>query len=78
MSIRDEVLAAVEAKKTMPSPEERRALRETGGLSVAELARILGVPGPTLSRWELGSMAPRGVNLACYREALDALTEAIR
>ncbi len=36
-----------------------RSLRQRAGLSVGELARVLGVDVATLSRWETGKAKPR-------------------
>ena len=51
----------------------RRFLRERAGLSQLELADVVGVTPPAVSRWETGSRTPRGAVLVSYVAALDRL-----
>jgi transcriptional regulator with XRE-family HTH domain len=37
-----------------------RRLRQAAGLSVRELAKLLGIDAATLTRWETGQNRPRG------------------
>lgn len=61
----------------LPSPAERRRLREASGLSQAELARIIGVSTAAVGHWETGARSnPRGPLLDRYVSALRALREA--
>ena len=50
--------------------ERLRRLRESTGLSQAELGRALGVSGPTISRYERGSMQIDADDLPRFGEAL--------
>jgi DNA-binding transcriptional regulator YiaG len=60
-------------RSALPDPKERRALRESAGLSANDLAVALGVTAPTVLRWELGDRTPRGGNLTNYLAVLEAL-----
>jgi DNA-binding XRE family transcriptional regulator len=60
----------------LPPISERRALRESAGLSQARLARAVGVSRNAISQWESGARkVPRGPLLDKYVRALDALRE---
>ena len=57
-------MAPVNQKLYRFSPESIVQLRERLGLSQAELARSLGVPPNTVSRWEIGTTTPDAASLA--------------
>ncbi|MEU3773636.1 helix-turn-helix domain-containing protein, partial [Streptomyces sp. NPDC032472] len=44
----------------LPSPTERRRLREAVGLTCEEVALAVGVTAATLRAWEAGRLEPRG------------------
>lgn len=50
-----------------------RAIRETAGLSLAEVAREVGVTKAAVSRWETGKRVPRGEAAVAYARLLRAL-----
>jgi DNA-binding transcriptional regulator YiaG len=52
-----------------------RAIRESSGLRVAEVAKALDVAAQTVHNWERGSRTPRGALLEAYVAVLDALAE---
>ncbi|MEU9366030.1 helix-turn-helix domain-containing protein [Streptomyces avermitilis] len=58
----------------LPSPEERRRLREAQSLTQAQLAAKLGVSRETVRSWETGRTTPRGRKREAYARALNALT----
>jgi len=62
MKLRDHI----RAKRQLPPPPARRALREAAGLSGADVARAMGVTRQAVSNWERGRRAPRGQNLDAY------------
>lgn len=57
------------------SPDEIRAWREAHGLSTTELARLLGVSQPTVSRWETGA---RPATMPLVQLALERLAQKLR
>ena len=69
----DQLLAHSRAKRRLPAPPVRRALRESAGLSQQALASYLEVERATVSRWEGGARTPRGATLERYVEVLDRL-----
>ncbi|WP_236655341.1 helix-turn-helix domain-containing protein [Streptacidiphilus carbonis] len=63
----------------LPTPAQRRALREAAGLSQAEVARIVGVTTAAVGHWETGvRQTPRNPTVfERYVQVLRALREAI-
>ena len=59
----------------LPSPAVRRRLREEAGLSLRDVARVLGVAPMSVHRWEAGIVKIKRENARHYREFLDALQE---
>ncbi|MEU5982118.1 helix-turn-helix domain-containing protein [Streptomyces sp. NPDC047434] len=60
----------------LPSPKERRRLREARALSEAQVAEAVGVTRATVRSWETGRTDPRGRKLEAYVKLLGALDEA--
>ncbi|MEU0137927.1 helix-turn-helix domain-containing protein [Streptomyces sp. NPDC006296] len=50
----------------LPSPKERRRLREAKELSERQVASAVGVTPATVRAWETGRASPRGRRLAAY------------
>lgn len=62
----------------LPTPSMRRALRESAGLTLMQVADLVGVSSKmTISRWERGAQTPRGTDRVAYSRLLRKLTEAI-
>ncbi len=57
----------------LPTPDERRKLREDAGLSGASLAAQIGVAPGTVYGWESGR-EPSGLLRVAYADALRRLT----
>ena len=76
-----DIEAAIERgrrKRSLPSPEERRRIREVAGLTQADLAAVIGVDRAEISRWESGERSPRvGKNLERYLNALSRLSREV-
>jgi DNA-binding transcriptional regulator YiaG len=65
----------IAAKRDLPTPTERRRLRQHAGLSIREFANVLGVSASAVSRWETGEREPHGPFLHLYVDGLRALVE---
>lgn len=61
------------ARKSLPTPEVRRAIREAAGVSQPEMAKALGVSTATVSRWESGLVVPSSSIVVDYVDALNML-----
>ncbi|MEV0411992.1 helix-turn-helix domain-containing protein [Streptomyces sp. NPDC050448] len=57
----------------LPSPKERRRLREAAGLTYEDVATAVGVTVSTVRSWETGSTDPRGPKREAYADLLTAL-----
>lgn len=68
-------LRTADALRNLPSPPERRALREKAGLSQGAIADAVGVRRSTISRWESGDRVPRGKLALTYSTVLDEITD---
>jgi DNA-binding transcriptional regulator YiaG len=61
------------ARRCLPAPHERRAIRRAAGLSRLKVARSVGVTSTAVGYWESTSgrhSEPRGENLYSYLELL--------
>ncbi|MFJ6636675.1 helix-turn-helix domain-containing protein [Streptomyces sp. NPDC091376] len=58
------------AASPLPSPKERRRLREARGLSEERFAKALGVTKATIRSWETGRTTPRGRKREAYVKLL--------
>ncbi|MGW2425891.1 telomere-associated protein Tap [Streptomyces sp. NPDC001709] len=81
MPTQDELFGAVDAlleqlsQDDLPSPAERRRLREAAGLTQTQIAATLGTRRETVANWELGKTEPRPPQRAAYSRLLDKLAE---
>ncbi|MFG2757081.1 telomere-associated protein Tap [Streptomyces wuyuanensis] len=69
----DALLDAVAARESLPSPAERKRLREAAGLSQEQVARALQVRREAVSGWEAGRTEPRPPKRAAYARLLEGL-----
>ncbi|AVZ77965.1 transcriptional regulator (plasmid) [Streptomyces lunaelactis] len=69
----DALLEQAAAQDDLPEPEERKRLREAGGLSQEQVARALSVRRETVTAWESGRAEPRAPKRAAYVRLLDGL-----
>jgi transcriptional regulator with XRE-family HTH domain len=65
--------AKVRAKRDLPPPEVRRALRIAAGVSQKDIGAELGVTRAAVSRWESGDRVPRDETLQGYVKILRSL-----
>ncbi|MFJ3581534.1 sigma factor-like helix-turn-helix DNA-binding protein [Streptomyces sp. NPDC090127] len=56
----------------MPSPKERRRLREAKGLTEDQVAEAMGVTRATVRSWETGRTTPRGRKQDAYAKLIGA------
>ncbi|MFD3944183.1 sigma factor-like helix-turn-helix DNA-binding protein [Streptomyces sp. NPDC058579] len=56
----------------MPSPKERRRLREARGLTEDQVAEAMGVTRATVRSWETGRTTPRGRKQEAYAKLIGA------
>jgi transcriptional regulator with XRE-family HTH domain len=54
-----------------------RELRERAGLSRADLAKLVGVTQPAISRWESGERTPTGASAVAYAKALRRVEQLV-
>ena len=62
----------------LPSPEERRGLREAKSLTEKQIATAVGVTRSTIRSWESGRTAPRGRKGEAYARLLADIAAEIR
>ncbi|MEU3188677.1 helix-turn-helix domain-containing protein [Streptomyces sp. NPDC006923] len=81
MPTEDQLFSAVDAlleqvaQDDLPSPVERKRLRETAGLSQAQVATALNTRRETVASWESGKNEPRPPQRAAYARLLEKLSE---
>ena len=76
VTIADKVRDQLQLHLDLPTPAERRRLREAAGLSQEEIGSIVGVTRQAVAQWESGARRnPRGQLLERYVEALRTLRE---
>jgi transcriptional regulator with XRE-family HTH domain len=74
MTVIEELSAALQAKRELPPPETRRALRMAAGATLEQVARVCDVSAQAVQYWESGS-TPRGDRLLAYSEVLRLFRE---
>lgn len=67
---------AADPATPLPSPKERRRLREARALSEEQIAEAMGVTRATVRSWETGRTDPRGRKREAYAKLLGAHEEA--
>ncbi|MEU9305208.1 helix-turn-helix transcriptional regulator, partial [Streptomyces sp. NPDC048269] len=63
---------------SLPSPKERRRLREAADLTYEQVAAAVGVTVTTVRSWEAGRTEPRGRKREAYARFLTDLSEPPR
>lgn len=69
----DELAERVKYRKDLPPPAMRKLIRESAGVTQAELAEALGVSRVAVIHWERGDRYPRRQHLDGYARALRLL-----
>lgn len=65
------------AIRSLPEPEQARAIRLAAGVSMVEMAEALGVHRVTVHRWESGDRRPQGDLAARYARLLQGLAREV-
>jgi transcriptional regulator with XRE-family HTH domain len=65
----------VRAKRELPSPAVRRAIRIAAGVSQQDIADELGLTRAAVGRWETGDRLPSGDHLLGYVKILRTLRD---
>lgn len=65
------------AARELPAPALRRAIREAAGVSLRDLAQVVGVSHQTIALYEAGRRRPRPLNLVKYAAALSELVQHV-
>lgn len=65
----------ISAARSKAADGTARRIREAAGLKLWEVASVIGVDGPTLSRWERGQRRPWGPAAIAWVELLDRLEQ---
>ncbi|NEA00165.1 helix-turn-helix transcriptional regulator, partial [Streptomyces sp. SID10116] len=79
MPTENELFSAIDAlleevaQDGLPSPEERKRLREAAGLSQEQIAKALKSRRETIGNWESGVTEPRPPKRAAYARLLEGL-----
>jgi transcriptional regulator with XRE-family HTH domain len=60
----------VQALAALPTPPARKALRQAAGVTMADVAAVVGVSRQAVSQWERGEARPAGEHLHAYLELL--------
>ena len=77
MSMITELVERVEARRDLPPPAVRRAMRKAARVSLDEVGAAVGVTGQAVWWWETGDREPNAENLRRYLEVLRALGRAV-
>ena len=64
--------------RALPSPAERRRIRVDAGVSLLDVAAVLGVSHTAVSAWERGLRTPNRRLLGPYLQVLRVMQEALR
>jgi transcriptional regulator with XRE-family HTH domain len=73
----EKLVQTVRARQELPPPSARRAVRQAAGVSLADVADVVGVSRQAVGLWERGLRNPRGRNLVAYLNVLRMLREAM-
>lgn len=69
----DHLLTEAHRRRSLPPPAVRRLLRERAGLTQREVASVLDIGRPAVTRYESGARNPRGRTRLAYVELLERL-----
>ena len=70
-----DLLASVQARRELPPPVMRRAIRQAAGASLRAIAEAVGVTPQAVAFWERDERTPTGDRLLRYVEVLRSLEQ---
>jgi transcriptional regulator with XRE-family HTH domain len=73
-----DVVARIARARALVQSGRLQQLRETGGLSLADIGRACGVNASTVHRWLRHEAMPRGVAALALYELTATLSEALK
>jgi DNA-binding transcriptional regulator YiaG len=73
----EDALQRERLRERLPRPEVCRSLRETAGLTQADVARAVGCQRASVSRWEAGKRRPRGDLADAYIRVVQRLADEV-
>lgn len=65
--------ARVRARRALPPPSERRAIRLASNISLQEVGTAVGVTPQAIGMWETGERTPSAEYVGRYVDVLNAL-----
>lgn len=71
----DRLEEIIRARRPLPSPVDRKRLRERAGLSQRDVGDLLNTNAATITRWENGEREPGIAVRAAYRKMLERFAE---
>lgn len=71
----DHLALRLATQQRLPSPSERRRLREKHGLSLRAAAAGVGVSATAIAAWESGRYKPTAAHLPAYLDLLTLLRD---
>jgi len=74
-NIIEEAIERTGIRRSLPDPDERRAIRVGAGVTQREVALAVGRTPSEVSRWESGDRSPSGDALIAYQRVLLRLQE---
>jgi HTH-type transcriptional regulator/antitoxin MqsA len=73
----DSLIAKAQLRRALPTPDERRLIRNQSKLTQENIAQALGSDRASVSRWESGQRSPRGAMLDAYASLLERLKREV-
>jgi transcriptional regulator with XRE-family HTH domain len=74
----EEIRLRARAQRELPDPRRAKALRQAAGISLNEMAAVVGVSQRAIVYWESGKRRPRAAQLERYVRVLHLLAAELR
>lgn len=66
-------IQSIAKARRLAASGQGRTIRQAAGVTIRDIAEVIGVDVSTVSRWETGQRQPRGDNAAAYGAVLSRL-----